>query len=96
MHAKISIIYDELPQTVIKRIVSTQTNTTTYGVESMNYYERMVLNAVSAMPLKLEASIRVVKLCKIHFSDQSVQIDINNISFIYWAGPMIDCTVAIH
>ena len=43
----------------------------------------MAFNAVSAMLLKPQAIICVIKFRKIPFCDQSVQLDINNVRFIY-------------
>ena len=94
-YAKGSIIYELFPQTAIKGIVSAQTNIHTYDLIPKNYYKRIVLNAVSATLLKLQAIIRVIKLRRIQLYGQSVQLDINDIRFIHLVGTMIDCTVAV-
>ena len=93
--AKGSVIYDVLPQTAIKGIVSTQTITTTYDVIRRNYYEQIVSNSVSATLLKLQAITRVIKFRSIHLCDQSVQLYINNICFVYWVGTVVDHTIAV-
>ena len=76
-------------------MLNTQTNTHTYCLASRNYYQQLVLIAVSATLLKIQAIIQVVKYRRINFCDQSVQPYINNINTIYWVGTKFDYTMVI-